>query len=751
MKPLKITFLSGLLIIAACCNRSVNTTEPLNPQKMLDYCISKTISTMKNLTDADSIPRNILTEQTKWNKVSVYDWTSGFWPGILWYGYEYSGDSTMLRQARKFTLPLKKVLDVPVDNHDLGFMFFCSFGNGFRLTHDSHYKTVIIRAADSLATLFNPKVGTILSWPSMRSRMGWPHNTIIDNLVNLELLFWASKNGGSQDLYDIAVRHAETCLKTLIRPDYSTYHVAVFDTTDGHFIKGVTHQGYADSSMWARGQAWGIYGYAMCFRETGKTEFQVTAMKLADHFLKRLPEDGIPYWDYDDPAIPDAPKDASAAAIAASGMLELSGLVEGREAKTKYLEAAVRLLTRLSSEDYLSGETNQAFLLHSTGHKPNGTEIDASINYADYYYIEALLRLKKMEQSQAAEYNFSAINRKIQSWIDSGYYSGAGLIISRDNRVILEKYFGNYTSDTVVYIASAGKWLAAATIACLVDEGKLSWDDPVKKWLPEFKDIKGTATLRQLLSHTSGYPDYQPQTAHRDDYQTLKESVAHIAGLPADTVPGTEFNYGGLAMQVAGRMAELATGKDWESLFQEKIALPLGMKNTHFIPVHQGGGHSPMLGGGARTVLQDYAAFLKMISNHGLYNEKRILSEAAITEMQSDQTGNAKVADHEYVERVRAERHKGIYGLGEWREELDSTGNAALISSPSWAGAYPWIDKTTDSYGFFITHVNVEMANRYGFSAFYSSPVLPVMVREIFHNLDLTGFGNLSGLKNKNK
>ena len=331
-----------------------------------------------------------------------------------------------------------------------------------------------------------------------------------------------------------------------------------------------------------------------------------------------------------------------------------------------------------------------------------------------------------------SRYDFSAIDIKIQGWIDKGYYTGAGLIIVKDNAVIVDTCFGKFTLDSVVYIASAGKWLAAATIAAVVDEGKLNWNDPANKWLPQIKDIKGKATLRQLLSHTSGYPDYQPKGAHRDDYQTLKESVANIADLQTDTIPGTEFHYGGLAMQVAGRMAELATGKDWETLFQEKIARPLGMKYTHFTPVHMGGGHSPMLGGGARTVLHDYADFLNMISNNGLFKGKRILSAAAIREMQSDQVGNAKVSPYEFVEHVRGAKYTGIYGLGEWREELDSAGNAVLISSPGWAGAYPWIDKTTNTYGFFITHVIGGNAGRDKFSSFYSSPELPMMVREVY-------------------
>jgi Highly conserved protein containing a thioredoxin domain len=353
---------------------------------------------MNGLHSADSLPRNILKGQIRWNKVDIHDWCSGFWPGILWQAYEVSGDTAILAKALKFTEPLRGVLSVPVDNHDLGFMLFCSFGNGYRLTKDQAYHDFLLIAADSLATLYNPKVGTILSWPGMRAKMNWPHNTIVDNMINLELLFWASKNGGRRELYDMAVKHAETCMTTLVRPDFTMYHVAVFDTIDGHFIKGVTHQGYADNSMWARGQAWGIYGYTMCFRETGDSQFLNLAEKLADKFIERLPEDGIPYWDFDDPAIPNTTKDASAAAIAASGMIELSTFTKEPLLQTKYRNAAVNLLSKLSTSNYLSEDKNQAFLMHSTGHKPNGTEIDASIIYADYYYLEALLRLKKMEE-----------------------------------------------------------------------------------------------------------------------------------------------------------------------------------------------------------------------------------------------------------------------------------------------------------------------------------------------------------------
>lgn len=339
----------------------------------------------------------------------------------------------------------------------------------------------------------------------------------------------------------------------------------------------------------------------------------------------------------------------------------------------------------------------------------------------------ALVAAAQMQAKKPVVYDFSYLDRKISGWVDSGYYKGASVIIVKDDKVIHQKYFGNYTPETVAYIASAGKWLAATTIAAVVDDGKLSWDDKVKKWLPEFKDQKGEATLRQLFSHTAGYPDYQSAGRHPDNYKTLKESVAHIVDLPADTAPGTKFKYGGLAMQVADRMAELAAGKDWELIFQEKIAKPLGMQLTHFTPVSDVGGQSPMLGGGVRSSLEDYARFLNMIIHNGVYKGKRILSAKAIQEMQADQVGNAKMTDP-YVENTRASERKDVYGLGEWREEVDAKGNATLISSPSWAGAYPWIDKKHNVYGFLLARV-AEMKN--GFNSFLGSPVLPLLVRDV--------------------
>ncbi|CDF79577.1 unsaturated glucuronyl hydrolase (GH88) [Formosa agariphila KMM 3901] len=388
-----ITVLSAVYILCSC-NQSEKVSGTLEVDKILKANTEKISEATSTLKARDSFPRTILKGETQWELVGVRDWCSGFWPGVLWYAYEFSEDENLKQVAQEFTEPIKTIAYSKALDHDIGFQVYCSFGNGYRLTGNEAYKTVMLAAADTLATLYNPKVGSIHSWPS---KPQYPHNTIIDNMINLELLFWASKNGGSKRLYDIAESHAEVTMKNLVRPDYSTYHLGSFNNETGEFIRGVAHQGYADDSMWARGQTWGIYGFAFSYRETGRKDFLETSIKLADKYLERLPKDGIPFWDFDDPKIPNAPKDASAAAVAACGMLELSTLVEDKQLQEKYFNEAKRFLTMLSSDAYSSNATNQSLLLHSTGHHPRNSEIDASIVYADYYYMEALLKLKKLE------------------------------------------------------------------------------------------------------------------------------------------------------------------------------------------------------------------------------------------------------------------------------------------------------------------------------------------------------------------
>ena len=389
-------FLLSILLITALSSK---VWAQAFVDKSLDYAAKQVEKTLALIPDnTKDIPRNINQGSTKWRFVNFRDWTSGFWPGTLWYLYEYNHDSKLKTEADRFSRLLTPLANEPAFDHDLGFQIFCSFGNGYRITKNPEYKKIILKTADVLATLYNPKVGTILSWPREVKKFGG-HNTIIDNMINLELLFWASKNGGNKKLYDIAVKHAETTMHNHFRPDFTSYHVVVYDTLTGKKRSGVTHQGYADNSIWARGQSWAIYGFTMCFKETKKPEFLDFAQKVTDVYLKNLPADLIPYWDFNAPNIPNAPRDASAAAVTASALLDLSTFVKDPAKKTLYFEKAKAMLAELSTPRYQSGDTNSAILLHSTGHHPNGTEIDASINYADYYYVEALMKLKKSKRN----------------------------------------------------------------------------------------------------------------------------------------------------------------------------------------------------------------------------------------------------------------------------------------------------------------------------------------------------------------
>ena len=408
MNPIKtpLKTLACLMALSALMGSCASGKEggEVNTTSQFEYCHKHVLSTIAELKksghgeiDHTMMPRNVAPEASTWEcrPTCAEEWCSGFWPGVLWYDYEATGDSTVLAEADRFTQSLKTVVDAPIFDHDLGFLIHCSYGNGYRLTGREDYKQVILAAADSLATLFNPAVGTILSWPRNVEMLGG-HNTIMDNMINLEMLFWAANNGGNPYLHDIAVKHAETTMEHHFRPDYTSYHVAVYDPESGEFLRGCTHQGYADNSMWARGQAWAIYGYTMVYRETKDPKFLDFAQKVTDVYLDRLPEDKVPYWDFNDPDIPQTSRDASAACVVASALLELSGYVEG-EKGNHYKDEALAMLSSLSSDKYLSGDKNNSFLMHSTGHRPAGSEIDYSIIYADYYYIEALKRLHDLD------------------------------------------------------------------------------------------------------------------------------------------------------------------------------------------------------------------------------------------------------------------------------------------------------------------------------------------------------------------
>lgn len=328
--------------------------------------------------------------------------------------------------------------------------------------------------------------------------------------------------------------------------------------------------------------------------------------------------------------------------------------------------------------------------------------------------------------------NFAPLDSLLSGWIQKGYYPGGAVCVMKGDKVLFRKCYKGYDENTQVYVASAGKWVAAAVIGTVVDRTALRWDDTVEKWLPQFKGTdKGKIKLRQLLSHTSGIRPYLPDP-RVDTYNSLDSSVAEILPLPVEFKAGTRFEYGGLAMQIAGRMAEVASGMTFEQLFQQNICRPLGMNRSHFTPVNTDGGHAPMLGGGLCTTLHDYMCFLNMIYHKGMFKGRRILKAATVAEMQKNQVGKARVMPGEFVERGWHLHHNGIYGLGEWREIVDKHDNAVQISSPGWAGAYPWLNLKTGIYGFFITHVvggSIKKGDT--FSSFYSSPEIARTVSRI--------------------
>jgi hypothetical protein len=348
---------------------------------------------MKNVPP-DSMPRSydagkdkLVTSDTKW-------WCSGFYPGTLWMIYDVTKDPELKKEAENRLTILEKE-KTNKGTHDLGFMMFCSFGNAYAITHKPEYKDVIFTAASSLATRYRPTIQSIQSWDSSKN---FKCPVIIDNMMNLELLEWVTKNGGDARFDQIAVNHANTTLKNHFRTDNSSYHVLDYDLKSGTVARKVTLQGYSDESAWARGQAWGLYGFTVMYRFTKDKNYLDQANKIAAFILHHpsLPADKIPYWDFNAPGIPNEPRDVSAAAITASALLELAQYAKGKE-KKEYITVAEIIIQSLSSSSYKAAPgTNGGFLLmHSTGHKPGGSEIDVPLTYADYYFIEALTRYKK--------------------------------------------------------------------------------------------------------------------------------------------------------------------------------------------------------------------------------------------------------------------------------------------------------------------------------------------------------------------
>lgn len=403
---MKILNLSNLIpvflavfVTISCTSRNEENAH-LNQviNESLDFATQQSILMAESLKDQPSrLPQTInrkgelVTCNSSW-------WVSGFFPGVLWYLYENNPTDSLKNWAENYTLRVEDQ-KYTTDNHDVGFMIFCSFGNGYRITGNPAYKEVIHTASNSLITRFNPTVGCIRSWDYAPWSAKWQYPVIIDNMMNLEMLEWSAKTFEDTTYSHIAETHANTTLRNHFRDDFSSYHVISYDTITGQVEKKNTAQGFADSSAWARGQGWGLYGYTMMYRETGNDAYLKQAEGIADFVIHHpnLPEDKIPYWDFDAPNIPDAKRDASAGALICSALIELSQYVSDEKSK-EYLDIAKQQLISLSSPDYRAklGENGNFILMHSVGHMPNGTEVDVPLTYADYYYVEALMRMKKL-------------------------------------------------------------------------------------------------------------------------------------------------------------------------------------------------------------------------------------------------------------------------------------------------------------------------------------------------------------------
>lgn len=379
------TLAFGLTAVSSAANSPL--TDVIRDD--LNFAAAQYTYLLGHIAGKEGFPRT--TDQGDTKLVRANDWTSGFFPGSVWLLFDATRDPKWRDAAARYTAAMESV-KTNRGTHDLGFMLYCSYGQGLRLTGDAKYREVLLTGAESLASRFSPKVGCIKSWDWSKQ---WKFPVIIDNMMNLEFMMWASRAANQPRFADIATRHADTTLRHHFRADASSVHVVDYDPATGKVLTRVTHQGAANDSAWARGQAWGLYGFTMMFRETKNPAYLAHAQKIAALVMNhpRLPADKIPYWDFDAPGIPNAPRDSSAAAIICSALLELRTFVPAADA-ARYTTFAEAQLRSLSSPAYRAkqGENGGFILLHATGNHPGKSEIDVPLTYGDYYFLEALLR-----------------------------------------------------------------------------------------------------------------------------------------------------------------------------------------------------------------------------------------------------------------------------------------------------------------------------------------------------------------------
>ena len=396
---LKLFVISLLAIMFNFCQNKPQSEKPDFVKENIDFAVEQYSLQTAAIEDSGKVlnPRNFIDGKIKY--IKPQDWTSGFFPGSMWYMYELTGDEKWRNFSEKYTEALQEIQFLTW-HHDVGFMVGCSYGNGFRITGKKDYENVMIQTAKSLSTRFKPVAGITQSWNVDRgwqSERGWECPVIIDNMMNLELLFKATELSGDSTFYNIAVTHANNTIKNHFRADYSTWHVIDYSLEDGSVRHKHTAQGFAHESTWARGQSWAIYGFTVAYRATGNIKYLEQAQKAFEFVATHpnLPKDGIPYWDYNAPNIPNGLRDVSSAAIMASALYEMSTFSENND----YKNWADKIINSLASDKYRAkvGENVFFLLMHSVGSIPHKAEIDVPINYADYYFLEALKRKSELE------------------------------------------------------------------------------------------------------------------------------------------------------------------------------------------------------------------------------------------------------------------------------------------------------------------------------------------------------------------
>lgn len=398
--PRNRKWLSVIAYVLLCYAAQAQPAKPKQPLlTIIDTALHRAITQYKFLASRlppDVLPRTYYPLTKKIENSNSGWWCSGFYPGALNYLYEYSKDNDLWLEATRAEKLLEKE-QYNKGTHDLGFMMYCSFGNANRLMPSKEYNDILMNSARSLSTRFNPTVGCIQSWGANKK---WQFPVIIDNMMNLELLLWASQSSGDTSFKHIAVTHANTTIKNHFRPDYSSFHVVDYDPATGDVHVKQTAQGYADWSAWARGQSWGLYGYTVMYRYTKNKKYLDQANHIASYILNNptMPADKIPYWDYNSPDIPATYRDVSAAAIAASALVELSKYADAAKSQS-YLAYAEQVIRNLSGPAYTAnpGDNGGFILKHSTGSLPGSSEVDVPLTYADYYYIEAMMRYRALK------------------------------------------------------------------------------------------------------------------------------------------------------------------------------------------------------------------------------------------------------------------------------------------------------------------------------------------------------------------